>query len=180
MKKIYFIFLIVVITVIASPVGAEEGVYINAGYNVPIGNELVDPNLSFGLGYGFWGVWIISASMYTDITEGGDNIFNIEKITPLGLFSLGAGLRIPMGGIFLLIDYNKFLTGTSADDGVFFFCDSYKIGIELEITGSFGAEVYSRKLFNFTPEAIADDSLRIESPHDTVDTVGVGAVFHLD
>jgi hypothetical protein len=180
MKKLFSILIFLIIILIASPLWAEEGIFINADYNVPIGNELVDPNLSFGIGYGWWGVWTVSAQMYTDITEGGDNIFNIEKITPLGLFSLGIGLHIPMGGIQLLIDYDKFLTGASAEDGVFFFCDSYKIGLELDISDEFGVEVYSRKLFNFTPEAIADDALRIESAHDTVDTVGAGLVFHLD
>ena len=158
---------------------ARDRFSVQADYNVPVGNEMIDPNLSLGATYRFWGIFTASANVYTDIVYGADNILNISSIQPLGLFSGGFGLQIPLGGLYLTMDWNKFFTGTISDSGIYDFCASYRIGLNIDLNEYVGVEVYSRKLFDFTDRAVADDNVRIVSNDQTVQTIGMGLVLNL-
>ena len=160
-------------------VSADERFSITSAYSMPIGNESIDPSLSIGVDYRFWGVFQFAFNMYNNIVMGADNILNISKIAPIGLFSGGVGMKIPLGGFHLIFDWQKYFTGTAADEGVFPFSDSYAFGVSLDLTDSFGIEVMKRSLYNFSSQAIRDSALRIASEDDKIDVLSLGVAFHL-
>jgi len=169
----------VMMVITCAAVSAEERFSITSAYSMPIGNDKIDPSLSLGLDYRFWGVFQFSFNMYNNIVIGADNILNIKKIAPIGLFSGGVGMKIPLGGFHLVFDWQKFYTGTAANAGVFPFSDSYAIGVSLDLSRTFGIEVMKRSLYNFSHQAIRDSALRVESANDTVDILSLGVAFHL-
>ena len=173
-----FIIAAVLIAIACATVSAER-LSISTAYNSPIGNESIDPNVGIGLEYRFWGVFAFSLNMYNDMVMGADNILNVQQIRPAGIFSGGVGMKIPLGGFHVLLDWQKFFTGTVAEQGVFALADSYALGVSLDLSKFFGIEVRSRRLFNFSDKAIQDPGLRIVSVDDTVDLLSIGASFHL-
>ena len=177
MKRIT-LFLAIVITISAGTAVAKNFT-LSGDYTVPIGNDKIDTSIGVGAEYKFWGVFTFSSMMYTEIIYGADNILNISQIRPIGLFSGGFGMRIPMGGFELTFGWQKFFTGTAGTDGVFAFSDSYSVGGVLNLSDFFGIGIYSRRLFNFSEEAIADSALRIETSEDTVDTIGISVRFSI-
>ncbi|MBT3274627.1 MAG: hypothetical protein HN368_15830 [Spirochaetales bacterium] len=177
-KKI-IIFTLLLVVLIGTTVSADERFSITSAYVTPIGNDKIDSSLSVGMDYRFWGVFQFSLNMYNSIVLGADNILNIRKIKPIGLFSGGVGMKIPLGGFHFLIDWQKFFTGTAGDEGVFPFSDSYAYGVSLDISDFFGIEVSRRQLYNFSEQAIQDPGLRIDAVTDTVDTLSIGVAFHL-
>ena len=176
-KIIVAALLLSVLSIVA--VSADERFSVNSAYSMPIGNDSIDPSLSVGIDYRFWGVFQFSLNMYNDIVLGAENILNIKTIKPIGLFSGGLGMKIPMGGFHLLLDWQKYFTGTAADAGVFGFSDSYAYGVSLDISRSFGIEVSQRRLYNFSEQAIQDSGLRIETANDTIDVLSIGVSFYL-
>ncbi len=180
MKTRYLLIsLILLFTLSAGNAIAKETFSIGADYIVPVSNEQIDPSLGVGVEYRFWGVFTFSAMMYNEIVYGADNVFDISEVRPIGLFSSGLGMRIPLGGFNLTFGWQKFFTGTASEEGVFPFSDSVAIGASVNISDSFGIGFYTRRLFNFTEQAIADPSLRIDSVEDSVETIGVSFQFHL-
>ena len=177
-KKIVLI-ITALIVIACAHATADRRFSVTTAYVTPVSNDIVDPSLSVGVGYKFWGVFNFSMNMYNDIVLGADNIFNIQQIRPLGLFSGGVGMRIPMGGFHLLLDWQKFFAGTAATEGVFAFSDSYAYGINLDLSDVFGIEVSQRTLYNFSDQAIQDSALRIEADNDTVNMLSIGVAFHL-
>ena len=176
MKRIVCVMFVLAVLVSGTSVMASD-FSAHIDYNVPIGNEQIDPNLAFGALYQFWGIFTFSGTMYTDIVYGADNILNIDRIRPLGLFSGGFGLKIPLGGFHLVMDWQKFYTGTISNSGIYDYADSYKFGLSMDVNDYVGVEVYSRKLFGFSEKAVADEAIRIESSDETVQTIGAGIVL---
>ena len=176
MKKIGIAFLVLSVLIAGTGLAADD-FSLHVDYNVPVGNELVDPNLAFGAMYQFWGIFTISGTMYTDIVYGADNILNINRIQPLGLFSGGFGLQIPLGGFYLAMDWQKFYTGTISNAGIYNYCDSYKFGLSMDVNEYVGVEVYTRRLYAFTDRSVDDDAIRITSTDETVQTIGAGLVL---
>lgn len=172
---VFFVLMMVMATTLSF---ADKRFSIEGSYNMPIGNDKIDPSFAIGAEYHFWGVFTFSVAMYNDIVYGAENILNISQIRPIGLFSGGMGMKIPLGGFYVVFDWQKFYTGTSAQEGVFPFSDSYSIGASVDISESFSIDLYSRRLYNFSDQAIDDPLLRIETVTDTVDTIGIGASFH--
>ncbi len=177
-KKIILVTLMLTVLVGAT-VSADERFSITSAYSMPIGNDKIDPSLSVGIDYRFWGVFQFSLNMYNTIVLGADNILDIREIKPIGLFSGGVGMKIPMGGFHLLIDWQKYFTGTAGDQGVFPFADSYAYGVSLDVSKTFGIEVSRRQLYNFSTQAIQDPGLRIDTANDTIDVLSIGVAFHL-
>ena len=171
--------LLVLLCAGAAFAAADPQFRITADYNTPIDNNKIDPNLGVGAQYQFWGIFTLSAQLYTELVGGGTNILGISEIRPLGLFSGGLGMRIPLGGFFLTMDWQKFFTGTASNEGVYALSDSYQIGLAIDLSKHFGIEVYTRRLFAFTDRAIADPAFRVSDTEDTVQTIGIGGVFHL-
>ena len=120
-----------------------------------------------------------SFNMYNNIVLGADNILNIRRFAPIGLFSGGIGMKIPLGGFHLLLDWQKYFTGTAANEGVFPFSDSYAFGVSLDLSRVFGIEVMKRTLYNFSEQSIQDSALRVESENDKIDTLSLGVAIHL-
>ncbi len=180
MKKSFTVLLILGLMAIGSTnLSADESMlHLSADYNIPIGNSDITPNVGFGVGTTFWGIFELSANIYTEIIYGAENIFNISGFRPVGLFSWGMGVRIPMGGISLIVDWQNFYTGLGYSV-VDKYSDSYKYGISVDISKSFSIELYSRTLFNFSQTAIDSDLIDIESEDDKIQVIGVGAVLHL-
>ncbi|MAG13653.1 MAG: hypothetical protein CMN78_03550 [Spirochaetales bacterium] len=173
------IILAITIIVLICATASAERFSISTAYTAPIGNESIDPNFGLGVEYRFWGVFAFSINMYNDVVLGADNILNVQQIRPAGIFSGGVGMKIPLGGFHLLLDWQKFFTGTVAEQGVFILADSYAFGVSLDLSDYFAIEVRSRRLFNFSEKAIQDPGLRIASTDDTVDLLSIGASFHL-
>ncbi|NOY08094.1 MAG: hypothetical protein GXP33_04550 [Spirochaetes bacterium] len=168
-----------ILIVISTSVFARKTFTISTDYNIPISNETVDQNLSFGADYRFWGIFQFIGNMYTSVVYGGDNILNIKRIEPLGLFSFGIGIKIPLGGFYLALDYEKFYTGTTAKTGIYDFCDSVKAGINIDLSSTFGFEFYNRRLFNFSEKAVSDGGYRISKSDGIIWLLGVGVNFHI-
>lgn len=169
----------IMLVMVCFVVSAAERFSVTSAYSMPIGNNRIDPSLSIGLDYRFWGVFQFSFNMYNNIVLGADNIFNIKQIAPIGLFSGGIGMKIPLGGFHMLLDWQKYFTGTAAREGVFPFSDSYAFGVCLDLSRAFSIEVMKRTLYNFSPQAVRDTALRVESENDKVDLLSLGVVFHL-
>ena len=180
MKGMKIITALTVLMVIAcATVSANERFSITTAYTMPINNDKIDPSMSLGLDYRFWGVFQFSLNTYHDLVMGADNILNIDRIRPIGLFSGGVGMKIPLGGFHLLLDWQKYFTGTSANDGVFPFSDSYAFGVSLDLVDFFGIEVMTRRLYNFSVQTTQDSALRIDTVNDTIDVLTIGVAFHL-
>jgi hypothetical protein len=180
MKGIKIATVFVVLMVIAcATASANERFSITSAYSMPVNNDKIDPSLSLGLDYRFWGVFQFSLNTYHDLVTGADNILNLREIRPIGLFSGGVGMKIPLGGFHLLFDWQKYFTGTVAREGVFPFSDSYAFGLSLDLTDIFGIEVMSRRLYNFSDKTIGDSGLRIETVNDTIDVLAIGVAFRL-
>ncbi len=171
--------LAVLIVITCATVSADERFSVTTAYSMPVGDDKIDPSLSIGFDYRFWGVFQFSFNMYNDIVMGAENILNIRTVRPIGLFSGGVGMKIPLGGFHVLLDWQKYFTGTAASDGVFPFSDSYAFGVCLDLSDIFGIEVMSRRLYNFSEQTIQDSALRIDSENDTIDILSFGVVFHL-
>lgn len=176
-KKLLFI--IFILFTVAGLSFGNNNFSVNIDYNIPISNESIDQNLSFGADYQFWGIFQFTGNIYTDIVYGADNIFNIKRIVPIGLFSFGIGLNIPLGGFFLLFDYEKYYTGTAAESGIYDFCDSVRAGISIDLSSTFGFEFYNRRLLNFSQKTVNDKGYRITKPDDAIGLLGMGVNFHL-
>ena len=178
-KKITLLCMVTIILFGATNLWADSKLRISGNYVTPIGNAQIDQSFGIGLDYHFWGVFNVSLNMYNEVVLGAENIFNIQTIRPIGLFSGGLGMKIPMGGLNLLLDWQKYFTGTSADQGVFMLSDSYAIGVDFELNNNLSIQIKSRRLYNFSEQAINDSRLRIESMTETVDVLGIGASFRL-
>ena len=179
MKSMRFAVILAVLIVLSCVTVSAERFSITSAYSMPIGNDKIDPSLSIGIDYRFWGVFQFSFNMYNDIVMGAENILNIRTVRPIGLFSGGVGMKIPLGGFHLLLDWQKYFTGTAASEGVFPFSDSYAFGVSLDLGDVFGIEVMSRRLYNFSEQTIKDSALRVDSENDTIDILSFGVAFHL-
>ncbi|MBI9104154.1 MAG: hypothetical protein JEY99_17185 [Spirochaetales bacterium] len=167
-----------------APLLAEynNSIALSGSYNSSYNGGVLDSNVGIGGSYRFWGIFNLNLNMYSDIVSGGENLFNIERIEPLGLFSLGWGARIPMGpGFAVIADLQRFYRGVGAEEEIFVFSDSWKVGINVELNEYCGLEFYTRRLFDFTDDARMEvDSLVQELPEDgVVDMMGVAFLFYL-
>ena len=167
------------------PDGAAVRVFVLGRYNLTVAKSSLgdlmtksDFGTIFGVGTTIWGIFELSAHAYTEILFGADNIFDIAGFRPIGLFSWGAGMRIPMGDFSLIMDWQSFYTGIGYSE-VSDYCDSYKYGIAIDLSDVFSLEFYSRTLFNFSETAIGSDLIDIESSEDRIQIIGAGAVLHL-
>ena len=179
MKTSKIITIAIVLIALACGAASAERLSISTAYNAPIGNKGIDPNFGIGLEYRFWGVFAFSINLYNDMVMGADNVLNIQQVRPAGVFSGGVGMKIPLGGFHLLLDWQKFFTGTVAEQGVFPLSDSYALGVSMDLSNFFGIEIRWRNLYNFSDKAIQDPGLRIAAADDTVDLLSIGASFHL-
>jgi hypothetical protein len=179
MKKMRITVILAVLLVITCATVSAERFSITSAYSMPIGNDKIDQSLNIGLDYKFWGVFQFSFNMYNDIVLGADNILNLRTIRPIGLFSGGVGMKIPLGGFHLILDWQKYFTGTASSEGVFPYSDSYAFGVSLDLSDVFGIEVMSRRLYNFSEQTIQDSAFRVDSANDTIDILSLGVVFHL-
>ena len=175
--KIFFITLLIL--VITGPVIADEMLRVDATYNMPLDNDKIDANVSFGAGAKFWGIFLASANIYTEVIPGGDNPFNIAGVRPIGLVSWGLGMEIPMGDLYVGMDWQKFYTALGYDEGAYAFSDSFKIGLGFNLSDSFSVEAFSRRFFNFTPEAEMDVVSKITAEDEEIQTIGFSAVLRL-
>ena len=176
MKKIIYIAILVLI--ITGPMLADGMLRLDATYNIPLENDKIDgitKNVSFGVGIKFWGIFLASANIYTEIVSGGDDFFNISELKSSDLFSWGLGMEIPMGDIYLGLDWQTFYTGLEYEDGAVAFSDSFKIGLGFDLTRFLSVEVFSRKFFSFD----SDIDLDFEDIHSKGVMLGISAVLRL-
>lgn len=163
----------------AAQAAATGRLSLHADYNVPISTNSLGSNVEFGAQYRFWGIFNFNGSLFTNINYGADNIFNIASITPAGLFSVGLGMRIPLGGFALELGWSRFYTGFGDNAGVYHFSDAYNFGLGIDLSDRFGIRVYDRSFYSFTPQAQASGQYGAAALLKQVSTLGVGVVFHL-
>jgi hypothetical protein len=172
MKKLICLSVVLGMLLLSTSAFSDDGkLLLKAHYNLPLNSEEMGETLDFEAGFRFWGIFVLSASMHTQIIYGADNIFNISKIAPIGLASAGFGLQIPLGGIDLIMDWQQFFTIIGTTNNFRLFSGSFKFGGVFNIGESWGIEVYNRKLSNFS----ADSGILA----DQINLLGVGAVFAL-
>lgn len=179
MKSMRIAVILTVLMVITCATVSAERFSVTSVYSMPINNEKIDQSLSIGINYQFWGVFQFTFNMYNDIVMGADNLLNIRTVRPIGLFSGGVGMKIPLGGFHLLFDWQKYFAGTASNNGVFAFSDSYAFGVSLDLSDFFGIEIMSRRLYNFSERTIQDSALRVDSKNDALDTLSLGVEFHI-
>jgi hypothetical protein len=165
----------IVMLTTASGAFADGRLMLQADYNFPMNSEYLSENLSFSAGLRFWGIFFLTGTMYTDIVYGADNVFNVREIVPIGLFSGGLGMHIPMGGVGFMMDWQRFFTGTLSKEGVYDFSNSFKIGLTVEVNEHVGLEFYNRKLYDFSKRAQGSFGF---AKNGTVNTFGAGIIIH--
>ena len=172
MKRSLCLFVVLGLLLFSAGVSADQGkLLLKSHYNLPLNSEEMGETLDFEAGFRFWGIFVLSASMHTQIIYGADNIFNISRIAPIGLASAGFGLQIPLGGIDLILDWQQFFTVIGTSNNFRLFSGSFKFGGVFNVGDSWGIEVYNRKLSNFT----ADSGIIA----DQINLLGFGVVFAL-
>jgi len=157
---------------------AEGRVAVHADYNAPVSAPDFGTNVEFGAQYRFWGIFLMEGSVYTNLVYGADNAFNIAGITPAGLFSGGVGMRVPLGSFAIEIAWNKFFTGFG-DQGVYPYCDSYMIGVDLSLSESLSVRAYSSTLYNFSGRTSAGTGFSIADQQSPVTMIGGGVKVYL-
>jgi hypothetical protein len=197
MKRLTLLFVMLLATVCFAAAADEDGtLMIFADYNIPInppaereiggGDSSISPSdyppasaesLSVGAAYKFWGIFFVGGHFYNEIIYGADNLFNIDEVRPIGLFSAGLGVEIPLGGIGFIFDWQRMFTGTSAREGIFDFSNSFKWGLTFEVSERFALEAYTRRFSNFSGQA--QDEYRIYADEHPVNTFGAGAILRL-
>lgn len=176
--------IIVALLCFTATVFAAPGLNITGTYLTPInppedltsGSTYIDKNFGFGLEYGFWGIFSVGGNVYTDITWNAENFMGVEEITPIGLFSAGFGMDIPMGPIHFIMDWQKFYNAGKEEGDIFDYSDSFKYGIRVKVNQHIGLEAYSRKLYNFSAQAKTNTALTKEE----IDFIGLGLIINLN
>ena len=186
------VLLTVLIVLIGLPAHAylsesERDFIVSTEYSIPLNPppvEKVDEmppgaeeTLSFGLGYNFWGVFVASGHMYSDINYKADNAFGVG-IRPLGMFSGGIGLNIPVGGPRIILDWQRLFTGPSAPNkGVISYAGQFKLGLGFDVSDRWGLSVFSRTIRNFSGRAkeLGDYEKAFDQTNGRFTNLGVGA-----
>jgi hypothetical protein len=171
MKRILGCLLVIVIFFCSGYAFADKGkLMLNAHYNIPLNSTEMEESLDFGVGFRFWGIFVVGGSVYTQIIYGADNFINIQDIVPIGLASFGFGMQIPLGGFDLVMDWQKFFTRVGTQEGVYSYSGSFKFGGIINIGEVWGIELYNRKLNNFS----GNSGVTV----DQVNMFGAGVVFY--
>jgi hypothetical protein len=157
---------------------AEGRVAVHADYNAPVSAPGFGSNVEFGAQYRFWGIFLMEGSVYTNLVYGADNAFNIAGIAPAGLFSGGVGMRVPLGSFAIEMAWNKLFTGYG-DQGVYPFCDSYMIGVDLSLSESLSVRAYSTTLYNFSGRTAAGTAFSIAATQSPITMIGGGLKVYL-
>ncbi len=132
--------------------------------------------LSLGVGYRFWGIFNASAHLYNEIVYGADNPVGFT-VRPMGLFSGGLGLEIPLGGPHLILDWQRLFTGPSApNEGVVSYARQSKIGVSFSLTEMWRIHVFSRTIRNFSDRAreLVEYQPILTDPRTRFTTIGIG------
>jgi len=151
-------------------------------YNTPYNSESFQSNFGIGAAFRFWGIFNLNANLYTDIVTGGDNLFNLKSIEPLGLFSFGLGVKIPMApNMAITGDLQRFYRGLGEEDNLYPFSSSWMAGVCVDFNKFFGMEFYTRRLYDFSDDAKnEEDSLIVGlADGDNIKMLGIGLIFYL-
>ena len=148
-------------------VADEQRAVVSAEYAVPLNGLAFEgaqtppgaiDTLSLSLGYQFWRIFYGSVHLYNEIIHGADNSIGIG-VKPVGLFSAGIGLEIPIAGPYLILDWQRLFTIPSVPHGgVGRYGGVLKIGLGFELLESWRLHVFSRSVnvFSDDPEGTVD------------------------
>ena len=131
---------------------------------------------SLGVGYRFWGIFNGSIHLYNEIIYGAANPVGVT-IRPMGLFSGGLGLEIPLGGPDLILDSQWLFTGPSSPNGgVISYARQSKIGVSFRLSQAWRVHVFSRTIRNFTDRAqeLTEYKPFIDDPNTRFSMIGIG------
>ena len=161
-------------------------VVVTTEFSIPLnppaleGDEVLPPGaadtLSLGVGYRFWGIFNASAHLYNEIVYGADNLVGFT-VRPMGLFSGGLGLEIPLGGPHLMFDWQRLFTGPSApNQGVVSYARQTKIGVSFSFTEMWRVHVFGRTIRNFSERAkeLVEYEPFLTDPQTRFATIGIG------
>ena len=165
----------------------ERNIILSTEYSIPLNPPALDAvdemppgaeeTLSFGLGYNFWGIFVASGHIYSDINYNADNVFGVG-VRPLGMFSGGIGMNIPVGGPRIILDWQRLFTGPSApNEGVISYAGQFKFGVGFDVSDRWGINVFSRTIRNFSGRAkdLGDYEKAFEVMDGRFTNIGVGA-----
>ncbi|TVQ28463.1 MAG: hypothetical protein EA383_00450 [Spirochaetaceae bacterium] len=187
MKHISIILLLIFVVAVSVSAENRPRVILGTEYSVPLnppalesGEELppgAADTLAFAAGYRFWGIGIASVHLYNEILYGQDNPVGLG-VRPLGLFSAGLGLEIPLGGPSLILDWQRLFTGPSAPNtGVIDYAGQFKIGVSLPLFDFWRVHVFSRNIRNFSDRARTDFPVIGDDPSLQFSNIGIGTTF---
>ncbi len=161
-------------------------VVVTTEFSIPLnppaleGDEVLPPGaadtLSLGVGYRFWGIFNASAHLYNEIVYDADKPVGFT-VRPMGLFSGGLGLEIPLGGPHLILDWQRLFTGPSApNQGVVSYARQTKIGVSFSLTEMWRVHVFSRTIRNFSEPAqeLVEYEPFLTDPQTRFATIGIG------
>ncbi len=164
MERICAVALVLLVVAGTGVAAADEqrGVVL-AEYAVPLNGSALDGDsqtppgavdtLSLGLAYQFWRVFYGSVHLYNRIIHGADNPIGIAA-RPLGLFSAGVGLEIPIAGPYLTLDWQRLFTMPSEPHtGITRYGRLVKIGLGFELLDNWRLHVFSRTVHVFSDDA---------------------------
>lgn len=164
----------------------ERNIILSSEYSIPLNPPALEDvdemppgaeeTLSFGLGYNFWGIFVASGHIYSDINYNADNVLGVA-VRPLGMFSMGLGLDIPVGGPRIMLDWQRLFTGPSApNEGVISYAGQFKFGVGFEVTDRWGLHVFSRTIRNFSGRAkeLGDYEAAFAAMDERFTNIGVG------
>jgi hypothetical protein len=151
--------------------GEQRGV-ISAEYAVPLDGSVSDSNvqtapgavdtLNLGLAVQFWRIFYGSVHLYSEVVYGAENRIGVAA-RPMGLFSAGVGLEIPIAGPYLILDWQRLFTIPSAPhEGISRYGGLMKIGMGFRLLENWRVHVFSRSV-NIHAE-YADDTVDYGAP----------------
>ncbi|TVR57805.1 MAG: hypothetical protein EA426_11455 [Spirochaetaceae bacterium] len=191
MRKLSIVSLVVLFAVGAQSVWADASgrVMVTAEFGIPLNPPVIDEGealppgaadtVSIGAGYRFWGIFHGSIHLYNEIIYGAANPVGIT-IRPMGLFSGGIGMEIPLGGPNLILDSQWLFTGPSAPNrGVMSYARQSKIGVSFTLNQSWRVHVFSRTIRNFSDLAQAEFLPFLDDPNTRFTTIGIGTSLRL-
>ena len=188
MRHLPAIALVLLVAAGLQPAWADSArrVVVMTEFSIPLNPPAIEDNavlppgaadtLSLGVGYRFWGIFNASAHLYNEIIYGAANPVGFT-VRPMGLFSGGLGLEVPLGGPHLLLDWQRLFTGPSApNQGVVSYARQSKIGVSFSLTEMWRVHVFSRTIRNFSDRAreLVEYQPILTDPQTRFTTIGIG------
>ena len=185
MKRIGVVLVLLIFAGTGVAVAGEQRAVVSAEYAVPLNGLAFEgtqtppgaiDTLSLGLAYQFWRIFYGSVHLHNEIVHGADNAIGIA-VRPMGLFSAGIGLEIPLAGPYLILDWQRLFTIPSVPhSGISRYGGALKLGVGFTLHQSWRVHVFSRSVnvFSDDPDGTVDYGAPLFERSTRFSSVGIG------